>query len=50
MKIVGADVDTTSADFRENYEKMMEKNAQLDEIVAQTVDVGQRQREISAKR
>lgn len=50
MKVVGSEVDTSSADFRENYEMMMAKNAELDEIVAQTVDVGQRQRDISAKR
>lgn len=50
MKIVGQDVDTHSADYQENYQKMAALNAQLDEITRQTMDVGQRQRDISAKR
>ena len=33
MKVVGAEVDTSSADFKDNYELMMAKNAELDEIV-----------------
>lgn len=50
MKIVGGDVDVHSDDFKSNYDLMMAKNAELDEIVAKTIDVGQRQREIAAKR
>ena len=50
MKIVGADVDTSSADYQENYQKMMYLNDQLDDICRQTLDVGQRQRDIAAKR
>lgn len=42
MKIVGQDVDTQSADYQENYQKMAELNAQLDEITRATMDVGQR--------
>ena len=40
MKIVGRDVDVHSDDFKSNYEQMMAKNAELDEIVAKTMDVG----------
>lgn len=50
MKIVGADVDTRSKDYLDNYNQMMELNHQLDSITAKTLDVGQRQREITAKR
>jgi len=50
MKIVGEEVDKSDADYQENYTKMMQLNEQLDEITRQTMDVGQRQRDISAKR
>ena len=50
MKIVGGDVDTFSADYQENYEKMQLLNSELDGIVSKTLDVGQRQRELSSKR
>jgi hypothetical protein len=50
MKIVGSEVDTFSADYQENYEKMHALNIDLDGIVSQTLDVGQRQREIAEKR
>ena len=50
MKIIGGDVDTSSADYQENYAKMSALNQQLDAVVANTMDVGQRQRELSAKR
>jgi len=42
MRIVGGDVDVHSNDFRANYDLMMAKNAELDDIVAKTLDVGQR--------
>jgi 3-methylcrotonyl-CoA carboxylase beta subunit len=32
MKIVGSDVDPRSADYQENYQKMMALNDRLDEI------------------
>jgi len=50
MKVVGGDVDTRSADYQENYQKMMQMNDQLDEITRKMMDVGQKQRDISAKR
>lgn len=50
MKIIGGDFDTSSADYQENYAKMSALNQQLDAVVASTMDVGQRQRELSAKR
>ena len=40
MKIVGQDVDTQSADYQENYQKMAELKAQLDDITRATMDVG----------
>ena len=50
MKIIGGDVDTQSADYQENYAKMSALNQQHDDVVARTMDVGQRQRDLSAKR
>jgi hypothetical protein len=50
MKIVGTEVDTKSSDYLSNYEDMMKLNRELDDIVAKTVDVGQKQRDISEKR
>jgi acetyl-CoA carboxylase carboxyltransferase component len=50
MKIIGGDVDTSSADYQENYAKMSALNEELDNVVARTMDVGQRQRDLSAKR
>lgn len=50
MKVVGGEVDTKSSDYLANYEQMMALNQQLDDIIAQTVDVGQRQRDVSHKR
>jgi 3-methylcrotonyl-CoA carboxylase beta subunit len=40
MKVVGGDVDTSSSDYQENYQKMMQMNDQLDEITRKMMDVG----------
>ena len=50
MKIVGEEVDKFDPDYAENYEQMQALNSSLDQITAATLDVGQRQREISKKR
>jgi DNA repair ATPase RecN len=50
MKIVGEEVDKSDLDFQENYQKMQELNYQLDEITRQTMDVGQKMRDLSIKR
>ena len=50
MKIVGGSVDTASDDYQQNLEQMLAVNQELEDIIAQTMDVGQRQRSIAEER
>lgn len=50
MKILDGEIDTSSDDYRLNYEAMLRKNEELDRITAEIMDVGDKYRTLSKKR
>lgn len=50
MKVLDGEVDTQSEDYQSNLAAMLEKNRELERITAETMDVGDKYRELAKKR
>ena len=49
-KILDGEVDTQSEDYQQNYAAMLEKNAVLERITAEIMDVGDKYRALAKSR